>query len=464
MGDIPVVVVNSTKTAKELMEDPNLFNERAPAPVLNDYFKGRGLAGAHHPNGFWKDQRKFVSNIIRTLSGSGYKSFEVKLQEEINYLKKNIRQKADGRPFDILQSLQMTAANFIWVLTIGERFHHNDGFHQNVVKLLYDSLQSMKYVTASLIFPSMLRIPGNSVSKLFSYLDQLYVMLGQKIKDYRGIKPSGGQTSEDFVGLFMKEMDKYKDDPSKAPAYLNEDNLLFVLQDFFLAGVDTTSSTLYWLFLYLARNPSIQRKAFAHIQSVSGHRNSVALEDYGKLPFINALVMETLRVTAMVPIVARSNIHDFEFRGHKIPQGTWFLFNFYNMANDASTWHEPASFIPERFLDTEGNLAWNENFKPFGFGRRNCLGESMAKKEIFLLLANLLKEFEFSVEDESNLPTVEPNTGLMRVPQAYRVRVRDRSAKLTTNGHCKPSGLNVQSTLPLDIELWSSDVKLTCKN
>lgn len=241
------------------------------------------------------------------MSGSGYKSFEVKLQEEINYLKKNIRQKADGRPFDILQSLQMTAANLIWVLTIGERFHHNDGFHQSVVKLLYDSLQSMKYVTASLIFPSMLRIPGNSVSKLFSYLDQLYVMLGQKIKDYRGIKPSGGQTSEDFVGLFMKEMDKYKDDPSKAPAYLNEDNLLFVLQDFFLAGVDTTSSTLYWLFLYLARNPSIQRKAFAHIQSVSGHRNSVALEDYGKLPFINVRNITLLgKYSKVVPVSGRS--------------------------------------------------------------------------------------------------------------------------------------------------------------
>lgn len=87
--------------------------------------------------------------------------------------------------------------------------------------------------------------------------------------------------------------------------------------------------------------------------------------------------METLRASSLVPIVARSNVQEFEFRGHKIPQGTWFIFNFYNMSTDTSMWQDPASFIPERFLDSEGNLAWNENYKPFGFGEALIILKSL---------------------------------------------------------------------------------------
>lgn len=429
MGSIPVVVVNSTKTAMELLSEGHLFSERAPTPVLNNYFKGRGLAGAHHPHGFWKDQRKFVTSILRTLSGSGYKTFETKLQEEIKYLKNIIKQKADGRPFDILPSLQMTSANFVWSMALGKRFNHTEALHKKLVNLIFESLRCMKYVTGSLVFPIMLKIPGNGVSKFFSYLDEVHELLAQQITSCRECLVKNKEP-EHLVEFFLKEIEKY-DDPSARPAFLNEDNLKVVLQDLFFAGIDTTSTTIYWLFLHLARNPTMQRKAFAAIQSVTGDKDIVELEDFGKLPYVNALIMETLRASALVPIIARSNIHDFEFRGHHIPANTWFLFNTHNMMMDESTWCSPNSFVPERFLDEGGNFVVNQNFKPFGFGRRNCQGEVLAKKEMFLLVSNLIKSFEFQLEDENNPSPLEPQTGLIRSPQPYRLRIRDRCASHT---------------------------------
>ncbi|RZR91788.1 hypothetical protein BHM03_00019974, partial [Ensete ventricosum] len=142
-------------------------------------------------------------------------------------------------------------------------------------------------------------------------------------------------------------------------------------------------------------------KVQEEIVRVIGFSREVEEEDIGSLPYLQAVVKETLRLHPPVPLMlprlaeATVEIHDYE-----IPEGTRLLINIWAIGRDSSLWTEPEEFLPERFLNKEVDFKGRHfEFIPFGSGRRICPGLPLAYRMVHLMLASMLQRFEWRLPE-----------------------------------------------------------------
>jgi len=203
------------------------------------------------------------------------------------------------------------------------------------------------------------------------------------------------------------------------------------MAEVFMAGLETTASTLCWALLYLIHNPEVQQMLHQELDQVTGPERLPELEDKKNLPYLEATITETLRLSSLVPLsVPHKTTVDTTLQGYAIPKGTTILMNLWSLHHDPEIWDDPDAFRPERFLDEEGNFVppKADRFLPFSAGRRVCLGESLARLELFLVLARLLHSFKFENPPGCDLPTLKPINGIVSMPQSFSVCALNRHA------------------------------------
>eukprot|EP01133_Synstelium_polycarpum_P001205 gene1205-1390_t len=170
----------------------------------------------------------------------------------------------------------------------------------------------------------------------------------------------------------------------------NKESVILIATDFILAGTDTSSSVIEWFLLFMINYPEVQQKCFGEIQSAVGTGNQVDLSHRINTPFVNAVIKETLRIRPVGPIglprVAKDTV---VINGVTIPKGTQMILNHWSLHHDESYWTSPEEYIPERFLADNHT----EHYLPFSLGSRNCIGENLAKDEIYVACANIILNF-----------------------------------------------------------------------
>ncbi|XP_077870393.1 cytochrome P450 2U1-like [Saccoglossus kowalevskii] len=176
----------------------------------------------------------------------------------------------------------------------------------------------------------------------------------------------------------------------------------------------------------LERNRKIdfRRSIFvqAEIDDVIGKDRLPSIADRNYLPFVMATIMEIQRHSSVAFIVRRCTMDDVDFHGYTIPRGTHVLMNIRSTHYDKKFWNEPENFNPERFLDCEGKLIRNHSaFVPFGKGGRACLGEKLAKMELFIFFTALLQNYTFTVPDDKPSPSLKAQVGINLFPEAFEV-------------------------------------------
>ncbi|KAF8079095.1 cytochrome P450 [Lyophyllum atratum] len=170
-----------------------------------------------------------------------------------------------------------------------------------------------------------------------------------------------------------------------------EEDMKEVTATAFVAGAETTTSSLGTFFYAMVMNPDKQRKAQEEIDAVIGtHR----LPDYGdreSLPYVEAIYREVMRWRPVLPLGIPHAAWDEDiYNGYYIPKGSVVMANIWAMAHDESIYPEPDSFLPERFFDDEGRLNNDDQVIAFGFGRRICPGRHMASATVWLSIAAVL--------------------------------------------------------------------------
>ncbi|KAF7828343.1 geraniol 8-hydroxylase-like [Senna tora] len=173
-----------------------------------------------------------------------------------------------------------------------------------------------------------------------------------------------------------------------------------VLKDLFVAGSDTTSSTLEWGMAELLRNPKAMSKAKEEVEEIVGKGKAVEESDISRLPYLQAVVKETFRLHPAVPfLVPRRAETEVEVEGYTIPKGAQVLVNVWAIGRDPKLWENPQEFSPERFLGSEIDVKGRSfELTPFGAGRRICPGYPLALRILYLVLGSLINCYDWKLQ------------------------------------------------------------------
>ncbi|KAM4561906.1 cytochrome P450 [Fundulus diaphanus] len=193
--------------------------------------------------------------------------------------------------------------------------------------------------------------------------------------------------------------------------------ILGSITELLLAGVDTTSNTISWSLYHLAKEPEIQERLYQEVIRVCPGDKVPVSEDITKMPFLKAIIRETLRLYPVVPGNARVTAeNEIVVGGYLFPKKTLFHLCHYAVSYDESIFPDPHTFLPQRWLRGGDDTIKQHPFGsvPFGFGIRACLGRRVAELEMYLLLSRVIKHYE--VRPDPAGKTVKPITRTLLCP------------------------------------------------
>lgn len=203
---------------------------------------------------------------------------------------------------------------------------------------------------------------------------------------------------------------------------LTRKEIMSLSSEFLLNGAITTSTTLQWTMANLVKYPHIQEKLLTEIKGVVGDAaTEVQEDDLLRMPYLKAVILETLRLHPPVPFLAPHAVtEDVVLNGFLVPKKASIYFLVADMGWDSKVWDDSMTFKPERFLSGEEfDITGSREIKmmPFGVGRRICPGIGLATLHLEYFVANFIWNFEWktvdgdmvSLEEKQEIVTVMKN-------------------------------------------------------
>ncbi|XP_034544780.1 cytochrome P450 2U1 [Notolabrus celidotus] len=428
VGSQLVVVLNGYEVIRDAFSNhPEVFSDRPDIPAISIMTKRKGIVFA--PYGpVWRKQRKFCHATLRSF-GLGKLSLEPCILQGLDTIKTELlrlNKESGGAGVDLAPLISHAVSNVICSLILGQRFHHKDREFRSMLDLMDRGLEICVNSPAVLInvFPLFYYLPFGVFKELRQVEGDITMFLKRFIARHR--ETLDPENPRDLTDMYLMEM-LAQQAAGNVDSSFTEDYLFYIIGDLFIAGTDTTANSVLWVLLYLILHPDIQDKVQVEIDEVVGTHRVPSLTDKGALPFTEATIMEVQRLTVVVPLgIPHMASETTEFRSYTIPKGTVVLPNLWSVHRDPTVWDDPDTFNPARFLDDEGNLMRKEFFIPFGIGRRVCMGEQLAKMELFLTVTSLLQTFKFKLPRGTPAPSLSGRFGLTLAPCSFTVCVTPR--------------------------------------
>ncbi|MBN3321388.1 CP2K1 protein, partial [Atractosteus spatula] len=418
MGTRKFVVLTGYQTVKEaLVDQADDFGERGLTNISKLFSKGKGIIFGKGES--WKTMRRFTLSTLRDF-GMGKRTIEDRIVEESKMLIE-VFESYKGQSFEPTIHINSAVSNIICTIVFGDRFEYDNPRFLWLQEVVSESVKLLASPQMQLfnVFPflgfflSDFKKLSNNSKENQSFFRNLY----KKSKD--AIDPNDMRS---FIDTFIVK--QHEEEAKNSHTYFDEENMVVTSANLFGAGTETTSTTLRWGLLLMMRYPHIQEKVKAEIERVIGRERPPRSEDRKSMPYTDAVLHEIQRFGNVVPLNSlRETTVDTTFRGYKIPKGTTVIPLLTSVLFDKTQWDTPFEFNPGHFLDAQGNFIRKEAFMPFSAGRRVCLGETLAKMELFLFFTALLQKFTFRLPP-GILPedlNMEPVPGITASPHSYKL-------------------------------------------
>ncbi|CAD5235212.1 unnamed protein product [Bursaphelenchus xylophilus] len=404
-GERPVIGVCSYDLMVEYFQKQgDKYEDRPPDDELMKYTKGVHNGIINNDGPLWKTQRRFALHVLRDF-GLGKDIMEQRILAECEDLFKNLEdEEARGvKEHPITNEIDRAIGSVINSVLFGYRYTKDNIQEFEDLKLrAFTFLQVLGYPTVMIcrnnplfyekipIIGDHLKIVGRTGRHM---MDFFVTRIQEHMKD---LESEDMETLEanDLVAAFLKE--KARLDTLNEPHYFTLEQLHGFCFDIWLAGQETTSNTIGWGIAYLIGHPQVQEKIHEELDRVIGSERLITSADRPSLHYLQAVCHEILRLANLVPTnVIHANGEDVIFEGYHLKKGTAITPLISTLLYDEKVFPEPYKFIPERFLDENGKVQKIKEMVPFSIGKRVCLGENLARMEIFLFLANLLNRYTF---------------------------------------------------------------------
>ncbi|KAF8994953.1 cytochrome P450, partial [Cyathus striatus] len=207
-----------------------------------------------------------------------------------------------------------------------------------------------------------------------------------------------------------------------------EHQLMVAAGSMYNGGIDTTVALIRTFILMMTRNPDIQKKAQAEIDSVVGTQRLPIMSDIDALPYLNCITKEVLRMTSVIPVMPHSLDEDDIYDGYLIPKGAWVMVNTWAIFHDPNNYRNPFEFNPERFSPSHGSAAeLDPEVLCFGIGRRSCPGLNLGKSSLFFYMSHILFMFDIKPRQGCDPPPVLFDSGHIRAPSQFECEFIPRS-------------------------------------
>ncbi|XP_026560425.1 cytochrome P450 2W1 [Pseudonaja textilis] len=407
-----VVVLTGYEAVKDaLVNFTDEFVDRPSIPIFEQIQHGNGVFFS--TGELWRTTRRFTVSTMRNL-GMGKKHIEECIHEELSFLIENINS-FQGKPFD-LRTFNAAATNITFVLLFGERFEYSNPIFLTLLRLIDEVMCLLGSPALHLFnFYPFLGFLFSVHKTLLQKIEEVRVIIRDYIRSSRQDLNANSFRSYTEALVFKQEQDR-----NKKQNLFHEDNLIASILDLVMAGTETTATTLQWAVLLAMRYPEMQKKVQEELGRIVKPGHWATYEDRRHMPFTNAVIHEVQRFITLLPHVPRSTSVDTHFRGYFLPKGTMVIPSLTSVLLDQSQWETPHEFNPSHFLDPSGNFVKKDAFVPYSLGRRNCIGESLAKMELFLFFTGLLQKFTFRPPPgltETDLDLNVPKTTFTLRPQ-----------------------------------------------
>ncbi|XP_068605804.1 cytochrome P450 2K1-like isoform X2 [Brachionichthys hirsutus] len=387
-GTSKVVVLAGYKTIREALVSNSAFSVRNVPPIVKDLKLSHGIIFANGDS--WREMRHFALTNLRDF-GMGKKASEEQILEECQHLIDAIKAK-DGKAFDPVKPLSHAVANIICSIVYGTRFDYDDTAFTSMVGRARKNTELIGSPSVQLY---------NLFPRLFGWVEARKELMKGAFTNRRCMKELiqglqdtlNPQSHRGFVDSFLVRKRQLEASGAMNTDY-NEDNLLLTVVNLFTAGTETSSSTIKYGLLLMTKYAEIQDKVQEELSRVVGCRQILA-QDRKNLPYTDAVIHEIQRMANVVPSVVHQTSRDVTFQGYFIKKATPVLILLSSSLQDEDEWEKPGSFNPAHFLDEEGHFRKRDAFLPFSAGARVCVGESLARMELFLFFTCLLQYFRF---------------------------------------------------------------------
>ncbi|XP_069830377.1 uncharacterized protein [Dendropsophus ebraccatus] len=389
------------------------FTDRADIPIFKETSKGHGIVFSNGEN--WKVMRRFTISTLKDF-GMGKKSLEDRINEESDCLVQMFKSYG-GKPFENTAIINTAVSNVIVSILLGHRYDYGD---PTILKLMSLVNENFKLLGSPMImlyntYPNLIRwLPGGhrTVFKNNTALQDFIIEKFTKQKNQLDVNHQ-----RNLIDVFLI---KQLENNAESDQYFHNDNLTALVSNLFVAGMETTSTTLRWAILLMMKYPEIQKNVQKEIDQVIGLRQP-QMEHCKHMPYTDAVIHEIQRFGNIIPAIApHAATQDVMFRGYFIPKGTHVLPILTSVLKDKNYFQKPDEFYPEHFLSSQGHFVKNEAFLPFSAGKRRCAGEILAKAELFIFFTKLLQNFTFQAPPAIEVD-ITPVVGFTNAPMIHDI-------------------------------------------
>ncbi|XP_037532958.1 steroid 21-hydroxylase [Nematolebias whitei] len=325
------------------------------------------------------------------------------------------------KPVDLSEDFTVAASNVITTLAFGKEYDKKSSELQQLHHCLNEivGLWGSAWISALDSFPLLRKLPNPVFARLLKEVARRDEIIKHHLDDFKSQDKKNDQA---ITGSLLQALEKHHNTEHEL---LTDVHVHMATVDLLIGGTETTAAWLNWTVAFLLHRPEVQTRVYEELCTVLEERYP-KYSDRHRLPVLCSLISEVLRLRPVAPLaVPHRAIRDSSIAGYFIPKNTVIIPNLFGAHHDPAVWSEPYSFKPERFLEGGGGSA--RDLMPFGGGARLCLGESVAKMELFLFTAYLLRDFQFGLhEGEASLPDLRGVASVVLKVKAYRVVARPR--------------------------------------